>query len=198
MAARLFNQFLGVTDCVRGAIFLHEPNCDVKHYEDFFGGPVEFSAGETGIILDQNKLDTKIEYANLQLFRYIETHLEAAQKQVARAKVPKKLALLQKAAADNVSLGTFSTASVAAAANMSLRTAQRLTAEHDTTIQELIENVREIKAKELLSDDRIDLYSIASLLGYVDERAFRRAFQRWTGQSPAQFRSDLKIKKGGV
>ena len=74
---------------------------------------------------------------------------------------------------------------------MSVRTAQRITAEHGTTIQGLIEKVREHRAIELLRDNRNDIGSIAFLLGYSDERAFRRAFQRWVGQTPSDYRRQL-------
>ena len=85
----------------------------------------------------------------------------------------------------------FNAASVAAAANMSVRTAQRITALHGTTVQGLIGKVREHRATELLRDNRNDIGSIAFLLGYSDERAFRRAFQRWTGQTPSDCRKQL-------
>ena len=95
------------------------------------------------------------------------------------------------AAAENAEAGVFNAASVAAAANMSVRTAQRTTAEHGTTVQGLIDKVREHRATELLRDNRNDIGSIAFLLGYSDERAFRRAFQRWTGRTPSDTRKQL-------
>ena len=74
---------------------------------------------------------------------------------------------------------------------MSVRTAQRVTAEHGTTVQGLIDKGREQRAIELLRDSRNDIGSIAFLLGYSDERAFRRAFQRWVGQTPSGYRRHL-------
>ena len=74
---------------------------------------------------------------------------------------------------------------------MSVRTAQRVAAEHGMTLQDLIDKVREQRAVELLQDSRNNIGSIAFLLGYSDERAFRRAFQRWTGRTPSDFRKQL-------
>ncbi|MEM8712011.1 MAG: helix-turn-helix domain-containing protein [Planctomycetota bacterium] len=34
----------------------------------------------------------------------------------------------------------------------------------------------------------MSIHAVANLTGYSDERSFRRAFQNWTGQTPAQFR----------
>ena len=70
----------------------------------------------------------------------------------------------------------FNAASVAAAANMSVRTAQRVTAEHGTTVQGLIDKVREHRATELLRDNHNDIGSIAFLLGYSDETGLSKSF----------------------
>ncbi|NEQ04400.1 helix-turn-helix transcriptional regulator, partial [Moorena sp. SIO3F7] len=148
----------------------------------------EFDADEISLIIKPEKLGERIKQANVELFNYVQTHLSGIKKQIEAAKEPKELKALRKAAAENAQAGVFNTASVAAAANMSVRTAQRITAEHGTTLQGLIDKVREHRATELLRDNRNDIGSIAFLLGYSDERAFRRAFQRWTGQTPSDYR----------
>lgn len=188
---RLFAEFLGIADCFERITFSHAPNFDKRHYAEYFGVPVEFDASETSLILKPEKLNVRIKQANVELFNYVQTHLSGLKKQIAAAKEPKELKALRKAAADNAEAGLFNAASVAAAANMSYRTAQRITAEHGTTLQALIDKVREHRATELLQDNRNDIGSIAFLLGYSDERAFRRAFQRWFGQTPSEYRRQL-------
>lgn len=188
---RLFSEFLGITDCFERITFSHQPHCDVAHYVDYFGVPVEFNASEISLIIKPEKLDERIKQANVDLFNYVQTHLSGIKKQIEAVKEPKKLKALRKAAAENAQAGVFNSASVAAAANMSVRTAQRITAEHGTNIQGLIDQVREHRASELLRDNRNAIGSIAFLLGYSDERAFRRAFQRWTGKTPSDFRKHL-------
>lgn len=188
---RLFSEFLGVSDCFERITFSHAPNCDEDYYTDYFGVPVEFNAREISLILKPEKLDERIKHANIELFNYVQTHLSGVKKQIEAAKEPKELKALRKAAAENAEAGVFNTASVAASANVSVRTAQRITAEHGTTVQGLIDKVREHRSTELLRDNRNDIGSIAFLLGYSDERAFRRAFRRWTGQTPSDYRKKL-------
>lgn len=191
LIARLFSEFLAIPKCFERITFSHEPNCDESHYADYFGVPVEFNSGEISLIIKPEKLNERIKQANVELFNYVQTHLSGVKKQIEAAKEPKELKVLRRAAAENAQAGVFNTASVAAAANMSVRTAQRIAAEYGTTIQGLIDKVREHRATELLRDNRNDIGSIAFLLGYADERAFRRAFRRWVGQTPSDFRKQL-------
>ena len=75
--------------------------------------------------------------------------------------------------------------------NMSLRTLQRLTQASGFTIRQLLDEVREANARQFLSDRFHTQSAIAFLLGYSEDRAFRRAFKRWTGKTPAEFRRHL-------
>lgn len=192
LVSRLFSDFLGVSDCLDHVTFKHEPNCDETHYVKFFGVPVDFNAPEMALYFKPEKLGSKIKHGNVNLFNYVKTHLSVVQKQIDIFKEPREMTMLRKAAAENVMAGVFSAAAVAAAANMSLRTAQRVSSENGTSVQELVENIREKRAKELLADSHNDLSAISFILGYSDERAFRRAFHRWTGQSPSDYRADQK------
>lgn len=191
---RLFSEFLEISDSIERVTFSHSPHCDERHYVDYFGVPVEFNASEISLIIKPEMLDQRIKQANINLFNYIQTHLSGVKKQIEAAKEPNELKVLRKAAAANAQAGVFNAASVAAAANMSVRTAQRIASEHNTTLQGLIDMVRKHRATELLGDNRNDIGSIAFLLGYSDERAFRRAFQRWTDQTPSEFRRGLNKK----
>lgn len=193
LAMRTFTEFLGVEGAVVGATMAHGPLSDEKHYADFFGGAVEFNAQETGVIFNPDKLDAKIEHSNADLFHYVKTHFSTVQKQVLAPRENEKLLTLQTAAMDSVVLGVPTAAGIAAGANMSLRTAQRIAADHDTTLKQLIADALAARAKEFLADNKLDIASISLLLGYSDERAFRRAFQNWTGRTPSDYRKSTKI-----
>ena len=193
LATRVLREFLGVADSIAGVRFSHPPHSAIEHYTAFFGVPVAFEAGETALLLKPEKLSMRIQHANAELFSYVETHFAGLQKHLAmHARDNDALAPLRKAIAQNALHGEFGAAAAAAAANMSLRSAQRLAAANGRSLQSLIEQVREDRAKEFLSDGNIDVNSISQLIGYSDDRAFRRAFQRWTGQSPSEYRDALK------
>ena len=56
--------------------------------------------------------------------------------------------------------------------------------------QSLVDETRFEIARQLLSQTRIPLSEVAVALGYSEASAFTRAFRRWSGQSPAAWRSE--------
>lgn len=57
-----------------------------------------------------------------------------------------------------------------------------------TTYQECVDKVRLERAEELLKYRNESVESIALQLGFTDASNFRRAFKRWTGETPSDFR----------
>lgn len=74
-------------------------------------------------------------------------------------------------------------------AGMSSRSLQRRLAENDLSYSHVIEKVRFEMAAELLQDADIKLIEISAELGYTDAANFTRAFKRWAGISPREFRN---------
>lgn len=71
---------------------------------------------------------------------------------------------------------------------MSSRTLKRRLAEQQTTFGELLDEVRKRDSLQLLLNVDRSIDEIAARVGYADPSNFRRAFQRWTGQSPTAYR----------
>ncbi len=71
---------------------------------------------------------------------------------------------------------------------MSVRTLQRRLAQEGFTYSHLVEQVRCAEAVRWLQDPNLKLVNIAAELGYTDAAHFTRAFKRWTGISPREFR----------
>jgi AraC-like DNA-binding protein len=72
--------------------------------------------------------------------------------------------------------------------NISPRTYRRRLQEEGCKFQELLDAVRAEHATRHLRDGRLPIASIAYQLGFSDPSNFRRAYRRWTGQSPGAVR----------
>ncbi len=69
------------------------------------------------------------------------------------------------------------------------RTLQRRLAAAETSYSELVDDVRFQKACRLLENEKLTIAETASALGYSYPAHFTRAFVRWTGMTPRQYRT---------
>ena len=71
---------------------------------------------------------------------------------------------------------------------VSPRTLQARLKDNDIHFSAVLEQHRLQRAKFVLKNDELSIAEIADLLGYSERTSFGRAFKRWTGLSPQQFR----------
>lgn len=71
---------------------------------------------------------------------------------------------------------------------LSERSLRRQLACDDTSYQALLNEVREALATELLTTTTLPVEQVARRLGYSETASFTRAFTRWCGKSPRQYR----------
>jgi AraC-like DNA-binding protein len=86
---------------------------------------------------------------------------------------------------------------IASKLGMSTRTLQRKLGDESTTYQRVLDGVRLELSIEYLAMSRMPLADAATLLGFADLTSFHRAFKRWTGTPPAEFRKQLRGAKPG-
>ena len=72
---------------------------------------------------------------------------------------------------------------------MSARTLQRKLLDHGTTFHAMMEEARHEMAQHYLRQPSLELNETAYLLGYEDPNSFIRAFHKWEGTSPGDWRS---------
>jgi AraC-like DNA-binding protein len=77
---------------------------------------------------------------------------------------------------------------IAAAVGMSVRSLHRHLGECGVTYQELRDQVRRDLAVDYLKSSHLTVEQIAQLVGYGEAASFRKAFRRWTGKAPGEFR----------
>ncbi|GMV03916.1 MAG: AraC family transcriptional regulator [Gemmatimonadota bacterium] len=80
---------------------------------------------------------------------------------------------------------------VAEALGLAPRTLQRRLAEEGTSVHKEIEDVQKSVALAVLRDRHLPVEEVAFLLGYEEPSTFFRAFKRWTGTTPQQYRRTL-------
>ena len=81
--------------------------------------------------------------------------------------------------------------SVASSLCMTSRTLRRKLDAEGTSYSELLDSVRRALATDYLKTSPLDTEDIATALGFCDGASFRRAFKRWTGNSPSHVRSGM-------
>ena len=84
--------------------------------------------------------------------------------------------------------GEFGGDEVAGLLAIHRRTLNRRLQAQGTTFREVLDDVRSSVARELLADSDISLDDIAASLGYAAVSPFMRAFRRWSGDTPGQWR----------
>jgi AraC-like DNA-binding protein len=77
---------------------------------------------------------------------------------------------------------------VASRLGCSVRTLHRHLRKEETSYRKLVDEVREELALRYLVRERLEVGRAASLLGYAQASAFRRAFRRWTASTPSAAR----------
>ncbi|KDM92040.1 AraC family transcriptional regulator [Photobacterium galatheae] len=94
---------------------------------------------------------------------------------------------------ERLSLGAPAQRDVAASLGMSLRNLQRKLSELETSYKSILENSRKHLALHYVQRQDLALGEISYLVGFASESNFHRAFKRWTGQSPGQYRRNLHL-----
>jgi len=79
---------------------------------------------------------------------------------------------------------------VAALFSMHSRTLNRRLNAFGTGFRELADEGRFEVARQMLEDSAMKVSRIAAMLDYADASAFTRAFRRWSGTTPAQWRAN--------
>lgn len=79
-------------------------------------------------------------------------------------------------------------AEFASESGLSLRTLHRRLAEDGLSYQSIVDGIRRSLATELLQNTHMAISQVAERVGFADAISFRKAFKKWTGRSPSDFR----------
>lgn len=188
---RLLCHAAGAPLPLREVTFAHAAGFPVEPYEALFGAPVLFGAPTSAMWLPRDRLRVPFAGRDPVARRYLEAHAEQqlAALPAGAPAPPPVLAQLREAIVLELATSGAELARVARRVAMSTRTVQRRLEAHGTSYQELVDEQRAALARALLRDRARSIIDVAFELGYADLRSFYRAFRRWTGATPAEWRA---------
>ena len=168
--------------------FAHPAPASVGEHGRFFQAPVRFSAAENALTVSAATVSLPCLGADPSLAslmdRYADEHMGPGGSD--RQSVADRL---RDALVAEFRDGEPGVSRVAARMKMSVRTLSRSLAAEGTTYRAVLNQLRAEMASRHLANPRVSIAETAFLLGFSELSAFYRAFRRWTGLTPAQFRA---------
>ncbi len=164
--------------------FQHECQGDVAAFEAFFGCPVLFNSEKNALIFDRDNLFEQALLSNSNLASLLEGVIKNTQSEESNR------CLSNKVRTYIIKNNTYRVEQidVASELNLSCRNLQRKLKSEGVSYKDLLNECRQKKALNLLSDNNLPLSEMSYILGFDNASNFSRAFKRWHGSTPGQFR----------
>ncbi|MCW2268992.1 Urease operon transcriptional activator [compost metagenome] len=180
------DDLLGQSLPLLAARFTHAAPDYQPLYSHTFDCPLQFEADDNAFAFERRWLNTPLPLADQVTHRAMSErcrrqNLEFTGRQAWLGRI-RQLLLDQLDAAPGLE-------GLARQMNCSSRTLRRHLQEMGSSYQQLLDELRFERAKQLLADDQLPIYRIAEVLGFSETASFRHAFLRWSGVAPSHFRT---------
>jgi AraC-like DNA-binding protein len=159
-----------------------------KEFSEFFNSPIEYEAQDTALFFIDEQVEKPLPTGNVELAhandKIVKDYLSHLDRTHVAMQVKTKIV-------DLLSSGMVTEQDMASALNLSLRSLQRKLREEGTSYKEILEETRRDLAKKYIQNSRLSISEISFLLGFSEISNFSRAFKRWNGRAPSEFRAKL-------
>ena len=194
MVLGLIKVFQSVTDDTFKAekvVFNHSPNTNIAEYERIFKCPVEFNAESFQLFFSESVLNYRSLYAEPQLLtlnvKAADQHIAMLEQRDFIDKVRGQMAALLEA--QDVTLER-----VSANMGISSRGLRHQLTIANTSFQKILNDLRHRLSLRLLSETNEGISEIIYLTGFCEPSTFYRAFKRWEGITPIEYRRKQQNK----
>jgi AraC-like DNA-binding protein len=171
---------------VHEVCFSHARPAHHSAYAALFKGRERFAQPFTGIEFESDLLDRPHLHCQPELQVLLHEHAQRSLDRASRQRtfVEHLQALLQAKALTHAPEMTL----VARELGVSVRSLRRRLAEEGSSFRAVLQSARHEAACSMLRDRAQTLKATSHALGFTDPCAFHRAFKRWTGLTPAEYR----------
>jgi AraC-like DNA-binding protein len=170
--------------------FIHPKPESTEEYERFFRCPVFFAHKYNSVSIHPQLLHTPILLPNPGLLEYFENYAQNFIAEMDRQD-PYTQAVTR-IILENLDSENLNIKHVAREMSVSVRTLQNRLRDEGVVFSDLLTDIRRQLARKYLKED-YSVEEITYLLGFSEPSVFRKAFKRWSGITPRQFREQPSI-----
>ncbi|MCW9035598.1 MAG: AraC family transcriptional regulator, partial [Rhodospirillales bacterium] len=182
----MFRGFMGRRWVPLEVHYQHPPPGDIRQFRRVFEVPVLFARPINALVIDRKDLNRRNPRYDGNLLKLL---LHEAEEELSwRRRPTDPIRTVRTAISQALAQGASDIDYVAERLSMKPRSLQRFLKTHGMGYRELIDEVRFELGRTLLADPSLPMTEIAFRLGYSEVSAFSRAFNRWAGVSPKEYR----------
>lgn len=167
----------------------HPAPSDTSEHVRVFGAPVSFDSAANALVVEHDFGERPVPAADARLYPILKLYLDRVLDELP----PENgvLASVRMAIVESMRHGEPTLGQVARTVALGPRTLQRQLKEHDADFKTLVDDTRRRLSLLHLRDQKNTLTDVSYLVGYSEVSAFNRAFRRWTGSTPSDYRREL-------
>ena len=193
MVLGLIKGFQAVTDGTfkpEKIVFNHPPNTDIAEYQRICQCPVEFNAKSFQLFFPASMLSYRSLYAEPEL---LNLHIQAADQHLAVLQQQDLITEVRSQLGALLESGETTLANVANRLGVTPRHLRHQLDLAGTSFQRLLNDYRHRLARRLLSQTDEGISEIVYLTGFSEPSTFYRAFRRWEGTTPIEYRQQHRV-----
>jgi AraC-like DNA-binding protein len=168
--------------------FAHRVPADVGPFRRFFRVPLRFDAEQYALRFSAYWLNHRLPDTDPELRRLLRSQIDMLEAHYGDDFPDQVRRVLR----STLATGHAKADQVATLFSMHSRSLNRRLNAFGTSFQELLDEIRYEFARQMLEDSTLEVGEIAGLLDYAASGVFTRAFRRWSGTTPAEWRAAHK------
>ncbi len=176
---------------IRIELMRPHPGGHLQNYIDYFQCDLSFNSPKIVMAIAPDIVDTPLPGASKELAQLHDNTTMQYLKRLERQDIINRVRTI---IVEELASGAITKQQVADKLCMSPRSLQMKLASKNQSFQEILDSTRQSLALGYMEQSALSITEAAYLLGFSDVSNFTRAFKRWTGKSPREFRHSLGLQ----